>query len=167
MSRACIARRFRTSTPAVAVSLSRSLPLRLLRLPAAALNLPLSPSPPLSPPVRSLPNTLTPLPSPQFGATPSPTPTHDTGRIQIDDPVLGCFCDEGFRRRMREAGVDPARLLDTYLGVLDACVRGRPAGMAAGVHICRGNVKVCAFSPPSPSPFPFMCTLRAWAGHTS
>ena len=80
--------------------------------------------------------------------------THDTGRIQIDDPVLGCFCDEGFRRRMREAGVDPARLLDTYLGVLDACVRGRPAGMAAGVHICRGNVKV-RVSISTCLPFPF------------
>ena len=45
---------------------------------------------------------------------------------------------------MRESGVDPARLLDTYIGVLDACLRDRPAGMVAGIHVCRGNVKVRA-----------------------
>ena len=64
------------------------------------------------------------------------------GRIQIDDPILSCFCDGEFRRKMRESNVDPDQLLDTYLDVLDRCVRDRPAGMIAGIHICRGNVKV-------------------------
>ncbi|KAI0754179.1 UROD/MetE-like protein [Daedaleopsis nitida] len=61
--------------------------------------------------------------------------------VQIDDPVLGCFCDQGYRERMVQAGVDPDTLLDTYVSVLNECVRDRPAGMIAGVHICRGNVK--------------------------
>ena len=45
---------------------------------------------------------------------------------------------------MVEAGVDPEALLDTYIGLLNECVRDRPAGMIAGIHICRGNVKVRA-----------------------
>ncbi|KAH9917152.1 UROD/MetE-like protein [Epithele typhae] len=61
--------------------------------------------------------------------------------VQIDDPVMGCFCDEDIHRRMREAGVDPARLLDMYLGVINDCLRDRPKGMIAGLHVCRGNVK--------------------------
>ncbi|KAI0667232.1 UROD/MetE-like protein [Trametes maxima] len=62
-------------------------------------------------------------------------------RIQIDDPILACFCDEHFRKLMQKAGVDPECLFDTYVGVLNACVRGRPSDLTVGLHICRGNVK--------------------------
>ncbi|KAI0641388.1 UROD/MetE-like protein [Trametes meyenii] len=62
-------------------------------------------------------------------------------RIQIDDPILSCFCDEHFRKLMQKAGVDPECLFDTYIGVLNACIRGRPSGLTIGLHICRGNVK--------------------------
>ncbi|KAI0760620.1 UROD/MetE-like protein [Fomes fomentarius] len=61
--------------------------------------------------------------------------------IQIDDPVLGCFCDEDYRQRMVRCNVDPEQLLEMYIHVLNECVRDRPTDMVTGIHICRGNVK--------------------------
>ncbi|KAI0365787.1 UROD/MetE-like protein [Pilatotrama ljubarskyi] len=62
-------------------------------------------------------------------------------RIQIDDPILTCFCDEKLRNVMVQEGVDPEALLDTYIRVINGCVWDRPAGMVVGIHLCRGNVK--------------------------
>ncbi|KAI0765848.1 UROD/MetE-like protein [Trametes elegans] len=62
-------------------------------------------------------------------------------RIQIDDPILVCFCDENLRRVMAQEGVDPDVLLDTYIGVLNDCARDRPPDLSMGIHLCRGNVK--------------------------
>ena len=65
-----------------------------------------------------------------------------SGKIQIDDPVLGCFCDDDYRQRMVQCRVDPEQLLDLYIHALNECVRDRPRDMTVGIHICRGNVKV-------------------------
>ncbi|KAI0693545.1 UROD/MetE-like protein [Cerioporus squamosus] len=62
-------------------------------------------------------------------------------RLQIDDPVLSCFCDGEWRRRMEQAGVDPEQLFQLYLDVYNDCLRDKPRGMTIGLHICRGNVK--------------------------
>ena len=40
---------------------------------------------------------------------------------------------------MKEAGVDAERLLQLYINVYNDCLRGKPADMCAGVHLCRGN----------------------------
>ncbi|KAI0628637.1 UROD/MetE-like protein [Trametes polyzona] len=61
--------------------------------------------------------------------------------IQIDDPILTSFCDEKVRHVMVTEGVDPEALLDTYIRVLNACVREKPADMCISLHVCRGNVR--------------------------
>ncbi len=70
-----------------------------------------------------------------------------TGRVQIDDPVISCFCDATCRERMAQAGVDPRRLLDTYFALYNDCLRDKPIDMFVGLHVCRGNIKVsvCLF----------------------
>nr|VWP00450.1 Transcriptional repressor TUP1 [Ganoderma boninense] len=62
-------------------------------------------------------------------------------RIQMDDPIFSCFCDEAYRAQMTQAGVDPRRLLDTYIALYNDCLRAKPADMVIGLHICRGNIK--------------------------
>ena len=42
---------------------------------------------------------------------------------------------------MQEAGIDPAALLDTYIGAINAIARDRPAGMTIALHLCKGNYK--------------------------
>ncbi|RPD69529.1 UROD/MetE-like protein [Lentinus tigrinus ALCF2SS1-7] len=61
--------------------------------------------------------------------------------LQIDDPVLSCFCDPEWRKRMAQAGVDPEQLFQLYLDVYNDCLRDKPRDMTIGLHICRGNVK--------------------------
>lgn len=43
---------------------------------------------------------------------------------------------------MREAGVDPEKLLDTYIRSINVCTQGRPSDLRVGLHMCRGNYKV-------------------------
>ncbi|PIL23210.1 hypothetical protein GSI_14519 [Ganoderma sinense ZZ0214-1] len=62
-------------------------------------------------------------------------------RIQIDDPIFSCFCDEIYRAHMTQAGVEPRRLLDKYISLYNDCLRGKPEDMVIGLHICRGNIK--------------------------
>ncbi|KAI1784154.1 UROD/MetE-like protein [Ganoderma leucocontextum] len=62
-------------------------------------------------------------------------------RIQIDDPIISCFCDATFRERMTRAGVDPRRLLDTYFALYNDCLRDKPEDILVGLHVCRGNIK--------------------------
>ncbi|OSD05071.1 UROD/MetE-like protein [Trametes coccinea BRFM310] len=62
-------------------------------------------------------------------------------RIQIDDPILTCFCDESYRQLMEQDGVDPEELFGTYIRVLNGCIQHKPADLIMGIHLCRGNVK--------------------------
>ena len=64
--------------------------------------------------------------------------------IQIDDPLLAYFCAESMIKGMEEEGVDHEALLDTYIRAYNECLKGRPADMTVGLHLCRGNFKVCA-----------------------
>lgn len=43
---------------------------------------------------------------------------------------------------MEELGIDHAALLDTYVKAYNDCLKGRPADMTVGLHLCRGNFKV-------------------------
>jgi methionine synthase II (cobalamin-independent) len=45
---------------------------------------------------------------------------------------------------MEQAGVDHEALLDTYIRAINVCVQDRPADLQVGVHMCRGNLKVCS-----------------------
>ncbi|KAJ3987764.1 hypothetical protein F5890DRAFT_1623617 [Lentinula detonsa] len=61
--------------------------------------------------------------------------------IQLDDPTFAFFCYEPTVSGMRESGVDPEKLLDTYIRSINVCTQGRPSDLRVGLHMCRGNYK--------------------------
>lgn len=61
--------------------------------------------------------------------------------IQIDDPVMSYFVDDGHRARMTERGMDPDATLRRYVEVVNACVAGRRSDTYLSLHICRGNAR--------------------------
>jgi 5-methyltetrahydropteroyltriglutamate--homocysteine methyltransferase len=61
--------------------------------------------------------------------------------LQIDDTALPCNCDEHIRQSVKKRGEDPDALTARYVRLLNDAIRERPAGMAVGVHMCRGNLK--------------------------
>jgi 5-methyltetrahydropteroyltriglutamate--homocysteine methyltransferase len=61
--------------------------------------------------------------------------------LQIDDTALPCNCDEHIRASVKKRGEDPDALTARYVKLLNDAIRGRPADMTVGVHMCRGNLK--------------------------
>ena len=45
-----------------------------------------------------------------------------------------------------ENGVDPEHLFELYIKAMNDCIKGRSDDMTTGIHLCRGNYKVLAFS---------------------
>jgi 5-methyltetrahydropteroyltriglutamate--homocysteine methyltransferase len=61
--------------------------------------------------------------------------------VQLDEVALAVLCDPAAQAKVRAAGGDPDRLVDLYVDAINEAVKGAPAGMAIGVHLCRGNYK--------------------------
>lgn len=61
--------------------------------------------------------------------------------VQLDEVAVAILCDPAARGKVKAAGEDPDRLVDLYIDAINEAVKGRPAGMQVGVHICRGNYK--------------------------
>jgi 5-methyltetrahydropteroyltriglutamate--homocysteine methyltransferase len=61
--------------------------------------------------------------------------------VQLDDTNLAYLCDEKMREGARARGDDPDELPRRYAKLINAAIAGRPAGMTACVHLCRGNFK--------------------------
>ncbi|HEX6320464.1 MAG TPA: 5-methyltetrahydropteroyltriglutamate--homocysteine S-methyltransferase [Burkholderiales bacterium] len=61
--------------------------------------------------------------------------------LQLDDTALPCNCDAQAREDVAARGEDPDELTGRYAALFNDCVRDRPAGMAIGIHLCRGNLK--------------------------
>ncbi len=61
--------------------------------------------------------------------------------VQLDDTNLAYLCDEKMREGARKRGDDPNELPRRYARLINAAIEGRPAGMTACVHLCRGNFK--------------------------
>ena len=61
--------------------------------------------------------------------------------VQLDEVPIAMMCDPNIRAQVRKAGIDPAALLDTYIGAINAIARNRPAGMTIALHLCKGNYK--------------------------
>ncbi|KAI1050103.1 hypothetical protein LB506_001836 [Fusarium annulatum] len=59
--------------------------------------------------------------------------------IQIDDPTLAYFCSDEMLQSLRDEGVDPDKLFDTYLKAHNDAIADRPEGLHVGLHVCRGN----------------------------
>lgn len=60
---------------------------------------------------------------------------------QIDEVAVAILCDPAAREKVKAAGEDPDRLVDLYIDAINEAVKNRPAGLAIGVHVCRGNYK--------------------------
>jgi 5-methyltetrahydropteroyltriglutamate--homocysteine methyltransferase len=61
--------------------------------------------------------------------------------LQLDEVPLAMLCDPAIREQARAQGLDPARLIDTYVAVINRALADRPAGMTIGLHLCRGNFR--------------------------
>jgi 5-methyltetrahydropteroyltriglutamate--homocysteine methyltransferase len=61
--------------------------------------------------------------------------------VQLDEVAIAILCDPAARDKVKAAGEDPDRLVDLYIDAINEAVKGRPADVAVGVHMCRGNYK--------------------------
>jgi len=61
--------------------------------------------------------------------------------IQLDEVAVALLCDPAIRKKVEDAGQKPDHLVDLYIDSLNDAVAGAPAGVAFGVHMCRGNFK--------------------------
>ena len=61
--------------------------------------------------------------------------------VQLDEVALAMLCDPAVREKVKRDGQDPDRLVDLYVDAINESVRGRPATVVVGVHMCRGNFK--------------------------
>lgn len=61
--------------------------------------------------------------------------------VQLDEVALAMLCDPAVQARVRAAGGDPDALVDLYVEAINEAVKGRPANLAVGLHLCRGNYK--------------------------
>ena len=61
--------------------------------------------------------------------------------VQIDEVAIAILCDPAAREKVKAQGGNPDQLVDLYIDAINEAVKHRPAGMAVGVHVCRGNYK--------------------------
>jgi 5-methyltetrahydropteroyltriglutamate--homocysteine methyltransferase len=59
--------------------------------------------------------------------------------LQMDEVPLAVICDLNNMATLRKRGDDPEALIDLYVDAINDSIRGRPANMTVGVHLCRGN----------------------------
>jgi 5-methyltetrahydropteroyltriglutamate--homocysteine methyltransferase len=61
--------------------------------------------------------------------------------VQLDEVALAMLCDPALQAKVRADGGNPDELVNLYVDAINEAVKGAPAGMAIGVHMCRGNYK--------------------------
>lgn len=61
--------------------------------------------------------------------------------VQLDEVALAMLCDPAAQGRVRAAGGNADELVDLYVDAINEAVKGTPADMVVGVHMCRGNYK--------------------------
>lgn len=61
--------------------------------------------------------------------------------VQLDEVPLIMLGNPNIRERVSELGSDPAALIDLYIKAMNDAAGGRPDGVTAGMHMCRGNFK--------------------------
>ena len=61
--------------------------------------------------------------------------------LQLDDTNLAYLCDPAHRDRVKGIGEDPEALPATYSKLISDSIAGRPEGMTACIHLCRGNFR--------------------------
>jgi 5-methyltetrahydropteroyltriglutamate--homocysteine methyltransferase len=60
--------------------------------------------------------------------------------VQFDDTNFAYLCDPLHRDAMRARGENPDELPHRYVGLVNAVIERKPAGMAICIHLCRGNM---------------------------
>jgi 5-methyltetrahydropteroyltriglutamate--homocysteine methyltransferase len=61
--------------------------------------------------------------------------------VQLDEVALAVLCDPAAQAKVCAAGGKPDELVDLYVDAINEALKGRPADMVVGVHMCRGNYK--------------------------
>lgn len=61
--------------------------------------------------------------------------------VQPDEVALAMPCDPAAQAKVICAGGNPDELVRLYVDAINEAVKGRPAEMVVGVHMCRGNYK--------------------------
>ena len=61
--------------------------------------------------------------------------------IQIDDCSFAYLCDPKQREMLAARGDDPTKQGEIYVGMINAALEGKPADLAATMHVCRGNFR--------------------------
>jgi 5-methyltetrahydropteroyltriglutamate--homocysteine methyltransferase len=61
--------------------------------------------------------------------------------VQLDEVAIAMLCDPLLRERVKAQGQDADRLVGIYIEAINRVVAKRPADMAIGIHVCRGNFK--------------------------
>jgi 5-methyltetrahydropteroyltriglutamate--homocysteine methyltransferase len=61
--------------------------------------------------------------------------------VQFDEVAIAMLCDPSVRQQAETWSGDASELVDTYVNAINAAVVGRPADMAIGIHVCRGNFR--------------------------
>ena len=59
--------------------------------------------------------------------------------LQIDDVNFAYLCDPKMREGAKKIGENPDKLPTIYAGLINECIKDRPADMAVCTHLCRGN----------------------------
>ena len=59
--------------------------------------------------------------------------------VQLDDTNYAYLCDAKLRETFRQWGYDPGEAPERFARLINAAIAARPAGMAACIHLCRGN----------------------------
>jgi 5-methyltetrahydropteroyltriglutamate--homocysteine methyltransferase len=59
--------------------------------------------------------------------------------VQMDDTTLAKFGDTRTQAKWAALGEPLEELLPTYISAINRCIANAPAGMAFGLHTCRGN----------------------------
>ncbi len=61
--------------------------------------------------------------------------------VQLDEVALAMLCDPAARDKVKAHGEDPEKLVHLYVDAINEAVKGKPAEMVIGIHMCRGNYK--------------------------
>lgn len=61
--------------------------------------------------------------------------------LQLDETNIAYLCDPEQLAQLRNRGERVEGLLETYAGLINAAVAGRPADMVVSMHLCRGNFR--------------------------
>ena len=59
--------------------------------------------------------------------------------VQIDETAFAKFGDPDVQESLKARGDDWSALIDTYIDVTNRVLRGLPADLSIGMHLCRGN----------------------------